>query len=148
MAFRPPKKQPRFADLNGILAQSRKEVDHALYQTIQIMIERLTQFQQVTLEQIADINNSINESEAILNIAADKTATYLTTADETLKLPNSVQLLAGTGITFDDSVPNERTISSSGGSSDHYDSPLSDGDLTAADLIFADGECVIVQVPI
>ncbi len=31
---------------------------------------------------------------------------------------------------------------------DHYDSPLSDGDLTNAELIFADGECIIVQVPI
>lgn len=30
----------------------------------------------------------------------------------------------------------------------HYDSPLSDGDLLVADLIFADGECIIVQVPI
>jgi len=30
----------------------------------------------------------------------------------------------------------------------HYDCPLSDGDLAAADLIFANGECIIVQVPV
>lgn len=147
MAFRPPKKQPQFADLIGILAQSR-ETENPLYQTVQQIINRLTQFQSVTLEQLADVINSVVNSQAILNIVADKRATYLTTDNETIKLPNSVQLLAGTGITFDDSVPHKRTISSSGSGSDHYDSPLSDGDLAAADLIFADGECIIVQVPV
>jgi hypothetical protein len=43
-------------------------------------------------------------------------ATYLTVDDETAILPNSRQLLAGTGITFNDATPGERTISSSGGS--------------------------------
>ena len=31
--------------------------------------------------------------------------------------------------------------------STHYDCPLTDGNETEADLIFADGECIIVQVP-
>lgn len=44
-------------------------------------------------------------------IAASAFATYLTADDETVGLPNSLQLLAGTNITFDDSVPNQRTIS-------------------------------------
>jgi len=35
-----------------------------------------------------------------------------------------------------------------GGGSTHYDAPLTDGDPVAADLIFAAGECVIVQVPV
>ena len=60
MTFRPAKQQPQFADLKGILAQTKKS-DDPLYQTIQQIIERLTQFQLVTLEQIADINNSIND---------------------------------------------------------------------------------------
>lgn len=145
MAFRPPKKQPRFADLNGILAQSR-DTDNALYQTVQILIERLTQFQIVTLEDVADINNSVNEVISVVNITADKNRTYLTTADETLKLPQSVQLLAGTGITFDDTVPNKRTISTIMGS--YYDAPLTDGNVDETDLIFALGECIIVQVPV
>lgn len=145
MAFRKPKQQPRFADLNGILAQSR-DTDSALYQTVQILIERLTQFQIVTLEGVADINDSVNTIESIVNITADKNRTYLTTENETLKLPKSVQLLAGPGITFDDTIPNQRTIST-GGSGGYYDAPLSDGDLIAADLIYAAGECIIVQVP-
>jgi hypothetical protein len=41
---------------------------------------------------------------------ASEFATYLTDEDETYYLPNSRMLLAGTGISFDDSVPGERTI--------------------------------------
>lgn len=44
-------------------------------------------------------------------------ATYLTDADETADLPNSRRLLAGTNVSFDDSVPGERTINASGGGS-------------------------------
>lgn len=46
---------------------------------------------------------------------ADPNLTYLTEADESGDLPNSRALLAGTNITFDDSVPNERTINAAGG---------------------------------
>ncbi len=60
-------------------------------------------------------------------------------------------LTAGTGITITDGGPGSTvTIAATGGGggSDHYDCPLSDGDLTAAEIIFASGECVIVQVPV
>jgi hypothetical protein len=40
------------------------------------------------------------------------------------------------------------SASGGGGLGTHYDCPLSDGDLVAADLIFAAGECIIVQVPV
>lgn len=73
-------------------------------------------------------------------------ADFLTSSDESADLPNSRNVLAGDYITFDDSVANERTISGTGGTA-YYDAPLSDGDPTAAELIFADGECIIVQVP-
>lgn len=148
MAYRPPKKQPQFADLKGILAQTKDKTEPSLYQTVAQIIDRLTQFQSVTLEEIADINNSISSSETIINITANKKATYHTKDDETLNLPNSWQLLAGTGITFDDTVPNKRTISSTGGGGgDYYDSPLTDGDLDETELIFASGMCIVVQVP-
>lgn len=48
---------------------------------------------------------------------APASATYLTENDETATLPNSRQLLAGTNVTFDDSVAGQRTVSASGGSS-------------------------------
>lgn len=47
-------------------------------------------------------------------IGAPIDATYLTSTDESARLPNSRQLLAGSGITFDDSIPNERTVSANG----------------------------------
>ena len=52
MAFKPPKKSPQFADLKGILAQV-KEIDNPLYQVIQLIIERLTQLNLVTPEELA-----------------------------------------------------------------------------------------------
>lgn len=42
---------------------------------------------------------------------APTTSIFLTGADESATLPNSLQLLAGAGIAFDDAVANERTIS-------------------------------------
>jgi hypothetical protein len=138
MTFRPPKKFPRFADLKGILAQTKK-TEEPLYQTVQLIIERLDQLKDITDEKLAAI-----ESGTPLNFAT-KFATYHTKLDETAALPNSVQLLAGTGILFDDSVPNKRTISSG---ALHYDAPLTDGNVDETDLIFALGECIIVQVPV
>lgn len=140
MPFKPPKKQPQFADLKGILAQT-KETENPLYQTIQVLIERLVQFRAVTIEQIEDVTIPEN----ILQNVATKFATYHTKEDEVAVLPNSWQLLAGPGIVFDDSVPNKRTISAP---ALYYDAPLTDGDPDETDLIFAAGECIIVQVPV
>ena len=143
MVFRPPKKPPQFADLKGILAQT-KDTENPLYQTIQILIERLDQTKQVNDDKLGKIGQDISN---ILKNLANKFATYITKEDEIAVLPNSVQLLAGTGIIFDDSVPNKRTISTSIGGN-HYDCPLSDGDVDEAHLIFANGECIIVQCPV
>jgi hypothetical protein len=109
MAFQRPKKQPNFATLKSTLAQT-KNTEHPLYQTIQILIERLMQFQGITVEELGDVNASVNNVLSIVNNLADKTRTYITVADEVLNLPNSVQLLAGLNVTFDDTVPNKRTI--------------------------------------
>lgn len=42
--------------------------------------------------------------------SGDLTATYLTAGNESATLPNSRRLLAGTNVTFDDSVANQRTV--------------------------------------
>jgi len=143
MAFRKPVVQPEFADLKGTLAQSRNELGNATYQTIQEIIERLTRFRGITIDQIAD---KLDEVAADARYA-NKFASFITREDETSVLPNSIQLLAGTGITLDYSVANQLTISATGGAGAYYDAPLTDGDVDETDLIFADGECVIVQVP-
>ncbi|HEX7796063.1 MAG TPA: hypothetical protein VF456_16995, partial [Vicinamibacterales bacterium] len=49
--------------------------------------------------------------------AAPASATYLTVNNETANLPNSRRVLAGTNVTFDDSVAGQRTINASGSSS-------------------------------
>ena len=73
-------------------------------------------------------------------------ATILTATDESADFPNSRQLLAGTNITFDDTVPNERTINASGGSGMEW-YPLTNGDVDNPEIIFANGEVIMVNVP-
>lgn len=147
MAFRPPKKQPEFASLKASLAQVG-ERDNALYQTIKQLIERLMQFQGITVEQAADVNNSINEINTIINIVADKNRTYLTELDESLNLPHSRQHLAGTYIAFDDTVANKRTVNVSlpsalpGHSTDDWE-VLTNGDATNPEPIYGDGDVIM-----
>lgn len=120
MAFRPPKKQPQFADLKGILSQS-KSPDNALYQTVQQIIDRLTQFQLLIVE---EAKKKLDDTDAEAKYA-NKFASFITRNDDTLRLPNSIQLLAGTGIVLDYAVANKLTISSLGGASGY--APMSTG---------------------
>jgi hypothetical protein len=195
MGFTPPQKQPDFATLKATLAQI-KEKDNALYRTIKSIIDLLMRFQGITVQELGDINNSINSISSVVNLVPTiKERTFLTELDETLYLPHARRLLAGTNISFDDSVDGERTVNAiltalstldflthsdesialpnsrqliaganitfydtvanqrtisaaGGGASTHYDAPLTDGDVDATDFIFANGECIIVQVPI
>jgi len=55
------------------------------------------------------------------------------------------ELTLGAGLTMTGTT---LSATGGGGGPSHYDAPLTDGDLVAADLIFAAGECVIVQVPV
>lgn len=74
-------------------------------------------------------------------------ATYLTVDDETADFVNSRQMLAGTNITFDDTVAGKRTINASGGGGGgaYYLFPLSNGDPDSPEIIFDDdGEIVSV----
>lgn len=73
-------------------------------------------------------------------------ATYLTAAFEAGLLPNSRQLLAGAGVSFDDTVLNLRTININP-SIPGFWIPLSDGDTDEMDLITINGECIMVFVP-
>jgi hypothetical protein len=65
MPFRPPRKQPGFADLKGILSQS-KQTDNALYQTVQVLIERLMQFQGITVDRLDQLKIGLDELEGII----------------------------------------------------------------------------------
>jgi hypothetical protein len=83
------------------------------------------------------------EATTTLSSAADPDLDYITHSDESAALPNSRELIAGTGVSFDDSVANQRILNTDAGLFE----PLSDGDLTAPELIFADGDVIMVNVP-
>lgn len=119
MAFKPPKKQSQFAHLKQTL--STADPDNALYQTIQALIEKLTVFQLAHDQEIAELKKLVANGNGKADTKLDDT-TYLTVEDETQGFKKSVVLLPGDNVTFDDSIPNERTINASvegGGAGDH-----------------------------
>ncbi len=131
--------KPDFSSLVTSLNQSNlQKTNYAAYQTILFLIKNVLRFANLTQADIDQINEDLSTIFA---------ATFLTVNDETDDFVNSRQLLAGTGITFDDTIAGERTINSSGGTGNYYDSPLSDGDLIQAELIFGNGDPIICQVP-
>jgi hypothetical protein len=118
MPFKPEKAAPQFADLKGMLAQS-KITDNALHQTLQILIDRLDQLEVQKADVVSNINNSVNTIHSLVNYyvnnANNNTGSYLTVSPEEAIFPLSRQLLPGVNVTFDDSVPNRRTVNASGG---------------------------------
>lgn len=117
MAFQPGDKLVQFADLKSTLSQS-KAIDPALYQTVQTLIERLDKFKSSHDSTVDTINNNVNKIVQNIVITPNIVATYLTLLNEVGQLPQSVQLLAGTNITFDDSVANRRIVNATSGGAD------------------------------
>lgn len=110
--------KPDFSSLVTSLNQSNlQKTNYAAYQTILFLIKNTLRFANLTQQDIDTINEDVSTIFA---------ASFLTVNNESNDFVNSRQLLAGTGITFDDSVANERTVSSTGGSgNDHV--PMSTG---------------------
>jgi len=150
MAFKPGRDTGDNVDidqLRGILNQTGTSTkNNPLYQFCNSLLNTIHNLQTGIQSQITKITDGGGGTPVTPVTPGNTTADYLTWSDESTDLPNSRNLIAGTGITFDDSVANERTIISN--EAFHYDAPLSDGSLVEADLIFAAGECIIVQVPI
>lgn len=107
--------------------------DNRLYQVLKNLIENLLKEEQTTTAIAAVISGGTGITQLTGDVTAGPgtgsvvatvlalASQVLSSADITAFFPNSRELLAGTNITFDDTVPNERTISSTGGgsSSDH-----------------------------
>lgn len=93
-------------DLNrlfsALLNTGLQTKDNPLYQVIYLLIQALKQLQ--------DIIFGTNTTGGLIN------QSYLTVNNDTAVLPNSRQLLPGTNITFDDTIPGKRTINSTAGS--------------------------------
>lgn len=93
------------ATLNNATIQDK---NNALFQTIKNLIAAVMQSQK-------NFANNLNGIIAVISgggggIPGIINATYLTATNQTPILPLSRQLLAGTNVTFDDTVAGERTI--------------------------------------
>lgn len=129
--------QPQLDRLKAQLATAKvREQDFPLFQVITQLIDAVRQAQEFNNEQIAGVTTSTG---ALASVQV------LTHADESIALPNSRQLIAGTNISFDDAVANQRTINVTLVEKE-WD-VLTDGDLTQPELIFASGEVIMLHVP-
>ena len=135
MPFKAGPVQPQFADLIVSLTNSQLQTkDNALYQTIKLLIERITRMRDLLVDDLDDLEKLLN---------GFKNVTFLTQDNEVILLPNSRQLLSSLGIQFDDSVFAERTLRLT-----HYWTPLTDGSEPEAEIITAVGDAIAVQVPV
>ena len=122
----------------NLMTSGLQQKDNALFQVINQLIDYLRQLIITT----SGAFGSGGSGGFLLN------ATYLTVNNESGIFPNSRRLLAGIGISFDDTIANERTINvSSGIASVGYWTVLTDGNVDETDLIFANGEAIAVFVP-
>lgn len=112
-----------------------QQKDNPLFQVVNQLISYLRQLQGFTNDSVTNLNNT----------SAPKILDYLTWTDESIKLPNSRNLLAGTGIAFDDSVLHERKISISNIGISW--SVLTNGSVEYPELIFSGGDVIMVHVP-
>ena len=111
-------KQPEFGRLISILNNARvMTTNPALHQFLSQLLDSTKQFQHVTnavVEEMGeDFTGDIEELQE--QIGKIIIATFLTSSDESEDLPFSKKLVAGAGVVFDDSVANQRIISSTGG---------------------------------
>lgn len=144
--------QADFNQLIQILNNSRIQTENnALYQVIRNMIIAAQQNKNITVEELRNIIEqlvTLNGAVTTINttISAFQNATFWTKNNETVNLPLSRMVLAGTGITLDYTVGGKVTINSTGAGGGGYWTPLTDGDRDETDLIFAMGDCIAVFV--
>lgn len=93
---------PRFTRLKTWLQNADlQKKNFPLYQVISGLIDFLNKEQAITNTEVSNTGSSVS---SIAN------SDILTFSDESAFLPQSKELIAGDSITFDDSVPNERSI--------------------------------------
>jgi len=119
MAWKGQQSEPiDYISLLSVLINSKiQQTNPPLYQVISELLRRLNDNKKAVDTAIEELEvQTTTIGDTIINISGiTGDASFITVNDETISLPNSVQLLAGTGINFDDSVPNKRTIIATGG---------------------------------
>ena len=148
MAWKGKDKTPgKFSDLlkplmNANIQQSNNPLFQVLSQIIQRSNDEGVTVNQTIRETVGAIS-SIGDTVIIIRGNIDNFGTRAFLLAEpvpvdpsinTLVLPNARELLAGTGVTFDDTVPNERTIDVTAGTGDVVGpSGATDGDIVLFD---------------
>lgn len=113
-----------------------QKTNNPLYQVILTLIKAAQEFQ----SEQSEINSSSGGA-----ITGLENADFLTSSDESILLPNSRQLIAGTGVSFDDTIVNQRTINIAGATGiDHV--VLSDG-VPAGPTPIDDGAGNFIYIP-
>lgn len=114
-----------------------QEKNNPLYQTIFYLIRAVKELQTETQDAISSIPIPVTGLEDL---------DFLTHSDESAILPNSRQLIAGTNVSFDDTVVNQRTVNVTGGSSGDDYVVVSDGN-PAGPLPISDGAGNFIYAP-
>lgn len=117
-----------------LLKSGLQQKDQPLYQVINQLLQAVREFQDLILAQADESTNILS------------TGLFLTHAPDLAALPASRVLLAGTDVSFDDSVFGERTVNVTGSGSSAW-SVLTDGDLIEPELIFAGGDVIMLEFP-
>jgi len=119
MPYQPPRGQPEFSRLRvALLNSGLSATNQPLHQCIDLLIQWLEDYQDISNDNTATNTTDISGLAALITQLL--AATYITSTDQTTLLTNSRQLIAGTGITFDDATPGQRTIDASGGGGGAY----------------------------
>lgn len=134
-------KQPNLDRLRAQLsATGLKDREPALYQVIDQLIQFVRQSRDSTLEVIGGGTSGGGG-------LAQNSLSFLTTNPEAT-LSNSRRVMAGSNVTFDDSVPGIRTISAgSSGPLGTQWSVLTAGAAPEPEFVFADNEVVMLHIP-
>ena len=119
-----------------LLASGTQQSNNALFQVIDQLI-KLLKGTDTTAINAGSTAGGIGALIAGLDV--------LTHSDESVSLPDSRRLLAGTNVTFDDAVANQRTVNVS--VFDRTWSVLTDGDLIEPELIYASGDVIMTHTP-
>lgn len=112
--------------------------DLPLFQIISSLIDALRQF-------VIEVTGTPTESGSGGGIGLLASKTYITETDESSDLPNSRQLLAGSNISFDDTVSNQRTINVTSVAQEW--SVATNGNLVYPELIFVGGDVIMLHTP-
>lgn len=116
-----------------LVTSALQKRDNPLYQVIVQLIGYLRDIGASNQAQITTVESGL------------KNATYVTHTNQLATLPNSRVAVAGSNISLDIATPGQLIINSTGGSAADI-SVLTNGDVDNPELIFADGDVIMVDL--